>query len=1033
MSKEQVSTFTRLPPKPDHPALEVEVLGRWERDRTFERVRDGNRGGPTWSFIDGPVTANKVLGVHTAWGRTLKDVFQRYKAMRGFDQRYQNGFDCQGLWIEVGVERELGFNSKKEIEAYGLAEFARRCREKVVWSATELTRGCRRLGQWMDWGTDYYTFSDTNIEYIWRFLQIIHERGWLYRGNRSTEWCPRCGTSMSQHELSQADVYRDKTDPSVHVRFPLRERPGESLLIWTTTPWTLPANVAAAVKPDAEYILRDNGTWAARARYPDEQAVTSALGAELVGLAYEGPYDHLSVAPRERHRVIPWDDVSLEEGTGIVHIAPGAGTEDFELAQVHDLPVLVPVDEAGHFYDDYGWLHGLGTVESAEQIVADLAERGRLEAAEEIVHRYPHCWRCQTPLIFRVVDDWFIAVDELRPRLLEANATVNWIPDYMGKLMDDWLRNMGDWNISRRRYFGLPLPFYPCSCGHVTVIGSRRELEERATSPGGLEQLEELHRPWIDAVPIRCESCGSEVTRIPEVGDVWLDAGIVPFSTLGWQNPTRIEGGYATGASKGLSTADLPDHSYWETWFPAAWVSEMREQVRLWFYSQLFMSVALTGKAPFREVLGYEKMLDEHGREMHGSWGNLIEAQDAFTRMGADVMRWQFCSQPPDQNLLFGYGPGHEIKRRLLTLWNSASFLVEYANVQGFRPDYATLSAPPGGDLQPLDRWLVARTRHLIAEATAGYDESMTVTVIRAFDSFVEDLSLWYIRRSRRRFWQEDDVAMRTLWTALVHALQVIAPIIPFLADHLWGNLVAGPCPDAPDSVFLAGWPAALPPDTALLDEMDEVRRVVELGRRARAEAGVKLRQPLRRAYVRGAPKAANHVDEIRDELRVKEIRFDEGPVARATLLPNLPVLGPRLGPKVNEVRTALQAGEYEELPGGGVRVAGVDLGPEDVIRGQRVALEGWASSTAADGPISLALDLSVDDALRLEGRALDLIRTLNDLRKAGGLELTDRIAVTLPEAQADLLAHADWIKEEVLAVALATDSGATEPRITRA
>jgi isoleucyl-tRNA synthetase len=512
---------------------------------------------------------------------------------------------------------------------------------------------------------------------------------------------------------------------------------------------------------------------------------------------------------------------------------------------------------------------------------------------------------------------------------------------------------------------------------------------------------------------------------------VWLDAGIVPFSTLGWQNPRSVEGGYATGASKGLSTADLPDHSYWEKWFPADWVSEMREQVRLWFYSQLFMSVALTGQAPFREVLGYEKMLDEHGREMHGSWGNLIEAEDAFAHMGADVMRWQFCSQPPDQNLLFGYGPGHEIKRRMLTLWNSTSFFVEYANIQAYRPEYATLSTGPKGGLQPLDRWLVARTRQLIAEATAGYDSSLTVTVIRGFEAFVEDLSVWYIRRSRRRFWQEDDVALRTLWWSLVQALQVIAPIAPFLAEHLWHNLVAGPCPDAPDSVFLAGWPLVEAPDTTLLEEMAEVRRVVELGRRARADAGVKLRQPLGRAYVRGAARAGKHVAEIRDELRVKKIGFDEGPVSRATLLPNLPVLGPRLGPKVNEIRAALQAGRYEELPGGGVRVEGLDLAPEDVIRGERVALEGWA--TAAEGPISLALDLAMDDELRLEGRVLDVIRALNDLRKSAGLELTDRITVTLPGTEADLLGHADWIKEEVLAVSVDTDPGTTEPRIARA
>ena len=354
--------------------------------------------------------------------------------------------------------------------------------------------------------------------------------------------------------------------------------------------------------------------------------------------------------------MIPWDEVTLDQGTGVVHIAPGCGGEDFELSKVHNLDVLTPVDEAGRFYDDYGWLHGLSTVEAADQLIGNLGERGLLVESGLYEHAYPHCWRCDTPLIFRLSDDWFISVEELRPQLLAANQDVEWTPAYMGKRMDDWLNNMGDWNISRRRYYGLPLPFYPCSCGHLNVIGSRAELEERATE--GLEQLEELRRPWIDEVPIACESCGEPVRRVVEVGDVWLDAGIVPFSTLGWQNPTFVPQGYATGAAKGLTTADLHDHAYWEEWFPADWVSEMREQIRLWFYSQHFMSVVLTGRAPYRKVLGYEKMLDETGREMHGSWGNMIEAEDAFERMGADVMRWQFCAQPPDRNLLFGFGPG---------------------------------------------------------------------------------------------------------------------------------------------------------------------------------------------------------------------------------------------------------------------------------------------------------------------------------------------------------------------------------------
>jgi isoleucyl-tRNA synthetase len=1003
--------FRSLPPVPDHPTLEEEILASWEERETFRRLRELNAGGPPWSFVDGPVTANKTLGVHTAWGRTLKDVFQRYKALRGFDQRYQNGFDCQGLWIEVGVERELGLNSKREIEEYGLDRFARKCREKVAFSAAELIRGSKRLGQWMDWGNDYYTFSDTNIEYIWRFLKIVHERGWLYRGHRSTEWCPRCGTSISAHEL--VGSYEDRTDPSLFVRLPLVDRPGEALTVWTTTPWTLPANVAAAVHPEKEYGRRENGEWVAVERYPGERFSERLLGSDLVGWRYAGPFDQLPAAAGVEHRVIPWDDVSMEEGTGIVHIAPGCGAEDFELSKVHDLPVVMPVDEAGRFYDAFGWLHGLSTAESAEQIAADLADRGHLVAAEEIEHRFPFCWRCHTPLIFRIADDWFIAVDEIRPQLLGANAEVEWTPAYFAKRMEDWLRNMGDWNISRRRYFGLPLPIYPCSCGHVTVVGSRAELAERATT--ALEGLEELHRPWIDAVEIRCERCGAEgVRRIPEIGDVWLDAGIVPFSTLGWQNNEWVEGGYATGASAGLSGADLPDHAYWETWFPADWVSEMREQIRLWFYSQLFMSVALVGRAPFRSVLGYEKMLDEHGREMHGSWGNLIPAEEAFSRMGADVMRWQYCDQPPDRDLLFGYGPAHEIKRKLLTLWNSVRFLVEYGNIERFAPTYADLETGPAGlELRPLDRWLVARTEALVAEATDALEAQLTHRLIAAFDAFVGDLSNWYIRRSRRRFYSFDEAAFRTLWFALVQALRVVSPVMPFLAEHLWRNLVGEPCDGAPESVFLAGWPEVREPDRRLLEEMEEVRRIVELGREARGTAGVKLRQPLRRVYVRGAQLARAHAAEIAEELRVEEVGFDEGPVARVRILPNLRALGPRLGRKIPEIRAALERGEYEELRDGRLRVAGEELGPDDLIRGERVEVEGWA--IADDGQLSVALDTEIDAELELRGRAYDLIHAVNTMRKDAGLALTDRIVLTLPP-DGELLRHEDWIKSETLA-----------------
>ncbi|HEY5296226.1 MAG TPA: isoleucine--tRNA ligase [Gaiellaceae bacterium] len=999
--------FTPLPDKPDHPTLELEILDWWEREDIFTRLRERNSGGPHWSFVDGPVTANKSLGVHTAWGRTLKDVFQRYKALRGYDQRYQNGFDCQGLWIEVGVERELGLNSKPEIEEYGLEAFARKCRDVVVWSSEEITRGCKRLGQWMDWGNDYFTFSDTNIEYIWRFLKTVHERGWLYAGHRSTEWCPRCGTSISQHELTGS--YVDRADPSLYVRFPLLDRPGESIVIWTTTPWTLPANVAAAVNPKEDYGRRLNGEWVAAPRYPDEQFAETLRGSELVGWRYEGPFDDLGPGAAVEHRVIPWDDVAMDEGTGVVHIAPGCGGEDFELSRVHDLPVLTPVDEAGRFYDDYGWLHGTSTVEAAEQIIGRLEEKGRLVEAGLYEHRYPECWRCHTPLIFRIADDWFISVEELRPQLIEANTSIEWVPAYFEKRMEDWLRNMGDWNISRRRYYGLPLPIYPCTCGHTTLIGSKAELAERAIE--GMDQLEELRRPWIDRVPIRCEACGEPVTRIPEVGDVWLDAGIVPFSTLGWQNPAWIDEGYATGAAKGLTKADLPDHAYWEKWFPADWVTEMREQIRLWFYSQLFMSVALIGRAPFKRVLGYEKMFDETGREMHGSWGNMIAAEEAFEQMGADVMRWQYCQQPPYQDLWFGFGPAHEVKRKLLTLWNSVKFFVDYANIESFVPSWEHVE--PQGELRTLDRWLVERTKQLVAETTEAYEATLTMDVIRAFDAFVDDLSNWYIRRSRRRFYSSDPAAFQTLWFALVRSLQTISPVLPFLAEHLWQNLV----PDGPASVHLAPWPDVEEPDRELLAEIAQVRRVVELGYRARSASGLKLRQPLRRLVVDGpAGRAEGHSDEIAEELRVKEIVFGQVEASELRVKPNLPLLGPRLGAALRDVRERLLKGEFEELDGGRFAVGGHVLEPGEVLV-ERIGREGWA--VASEDGVTVALDTVLDDELLLEGRLYDRIHQVNVLRKESGLEITDRIRLWLPDH--DLLDRfSDRLAAETLAVELA-------------
>jgi isoleucyl-tRNA synthetase len=1009
--------FAPLPPVPDHPRLEEEILQWWEDEQVFQQLRDKNRGGPKFRFMDGPITANAPAGVHHGLGRTLKDVFQRYKALRGHDLRYQNGFDSQGLHVEVQVEKGLGLNSKREIEEYGIAEFARRCREFVAHFAGIQTEQSKRLGMWMDWENSYFTFSDTNIEYIWRFLKNVHERGWLYKGHRSTQWCPRCGTSLSKHEQAGDENYEELEHPSLYVRFPLIEREGEALVVWTTTPWTLPANVAAAVKPDAEYGRNENGDWVAVDVFPEGDYDELLRGRDLVGLHYHTPFEELPAQQGVEHRVIPWDEVALDEGTGIVHIAPGAGAEDFELSRVHGLAVLTPIDESGRFLPGYGEFEGRTTEAVAEPVQEWLHEHELLVEAGTIRHRYPVCWRCRTPLVFRVVDDWFISAAEIRQLMLAGNDEVAWQPPQYKKRMDDWLRNMSDWNISRRRYFGLPLPFYPCGCGRLNVIGSRAELDERAVS--GLDQLEELHRPWIDAVTIRCEDCGAEVTRIEEVGDAWLDAGIVHFSTLGWENPEWVTEGNATGAARGLTHADLPDHVYWEEWFPADWVSEGRAQIRLWFYSQCFMALSLVGRQPYMRVLTYENLLDETGREMHKSWGNAIELNEALDRMGADVMRWLYCEQNPAQELRFGYSLADDVKRRLLTFWNSVSFFATYANIARFDP------STPAGELRPLDRWLASRTSAFVTEATEHYERYWTPGVIASFERFVDDLSNWYIRRTRRRFWDGDQAALWALWEALGAALQVIAPVMPFLADYLWRNLVS-----ADKSLFLEPWPEPGEVDERLNADVGAVRQIVELGRQARATSGLKFRQPLRRVVVEGADGARSYADEIAEELRVKEVEFGDVEASELRVKPNLPVLGPKLGAALRDVREALARGEFEELDGGRFRVGEHELSPDEVLV-ERAGKEGWAVASA--NGFTVALDTALDSELELEAAVLDLIHQLNAMRKEQGLELTDRIRIKLPATLSELLRHDDWIKQETLAIEIEIDGDITEPQISKA
>ena len=1043
--------FHEVSTRPDYVALEREAQRLWEEVGAFERLREQTRGGPRWSFLDGPITANGPMGVHHAWGRTLKDVYNRYHALLGHELRWQQGFDCQGLWVEVQVEKELGFADKRQIEAYGVANFVERCKERVFRFADLISRQSQRLGYWMDWSDSYYTLSDENNYGIWGFLKRCHERGWLERGHDVMPWCPRCGTALSEHEIA-TEGYAERTHLALTVAFPLLDRPGEALLAWTTTPWTLPANVAAAVHPELVYVRveesqeprAENSTlntrrsfWLVKealGRLPSRDGWTvleERRGAELVGWRYGGPFDGLEAQRGLEHRVLAWEEVSAEEGTGVVHIAPGAGREDYALGRAGGLATLAPLDEHGVYGPGYGWLSGLRAAEVPERVAEDLARRGLLFARAPHTHRYPVCWRCGTDLVFRLVDEWLIRMDELRGPMMDAARDSAWVPGFGLERELDWLRNMGDWMISKKRYWGLALPIYPCdACGHVTVVGSREELRERAAA--GWEEFEghTPHRPWVDAVRVACERCGAPTARVPDVGNPWLDAGIVAFSTLGY----------------------LRDRAEWERWFPADLVLEsFPGQFRNWFYALLAMSVALEGRSPFRRLLGYATVKDERGEEMHKSKGNAIPFEQAADWLGVEPLRWLFAGAALERNLLFGRGLVEEAARRLQPLWEVYRFFVTYANLEAERLPPATWrgwrgdagGAPGAGSL---DAWLLARLDALVAAARARLDACDGRGYTLEVETFLDDLSNWYVRRARRRFWgaargttpEDQRAAFATLHTALATLARLLAPVLPFLSEALYQNLVRTADPDAPLSVHLAGFPAPRGLDTAVLDEVALVRRVAALGRAARKQAGLRVRLPLARMLAvagdaRERAALLRHRDDLLEELNIKALELLDSTdgLLRYRLRPNLRRLGPRLGARLPELRAALErltpaqaarlatsaaTGGPVDLELGGETLA---LTPEDLLVESR-PLEGYAA--AQDGGLQVALDTRLDDALRREGQARDLVRAVQEARKQAGLAVSARIGLRLAPAPGlePLLAEwGDYLRGETLAQAL--------------
>jgi len=1117
--------FKQVPNKVDFVKQEREVLEFWKKTAAFEKMRALRRDGPRWSFMDGPMTANNPMGVHHGWGRSYKDLFNRFWTMRGHHTRYQNGYDCQGLWVEVEVERELGFKSKKDIEDYGLAEFVLKCKQRVLQYAATITEQSQRLGYWMEWddsdklrwladklaedpeqeieyqgpggtmkgtveqvvghlgmpevGGSYYTFSNENNYMIWTFLKKCWGRGWVYRGADVMPWCPRCATAISQHEIV-TDGYAELTHPSVTLRFPLRGREGESLLVWTTTPWTLTSNVAAAVGPDLVYLKVKQGdevlylSEGTKHMLLGEYEVLEELkGAEMEGWAYDGPFDELPAAQElgghtelheltegieqsaaQAHRVITWDEVGEAEGTGIVHIAPGCGAEDFQLGKEHGFPLLAPLDDEGYFVDGFGWLTGNNVADVARSIFDDLDHKDLLYNVENYTHRYPTCWRCQTELVFRLVDEWFISMGEvydkpreqltaeekdrsLRYQIMDVVDQIRWVPEFGYAREMDWLRNMHDWMISKKRYWGLALPIWVCEdCGHWLVVGDEHELAERAVE--GWEQFEghTPHRPYIDAVKLACPECEGRMSRLPDVGNPWLDAGIVNFSTLHYR--------------------DDPD--YWEKWYPADWISEsFPGQFRNWFYSLLAMGTVMDSSPPFKEVFSYATLLAEDGREMHKSWGNAIEFNEAADKMGVDVMRWQFFAHKPENNLLFGYNRAEEVRRQfLIPLWNVYSFLTTYANLDGWRPEVAEFDpahpegATPRGK-NPLDRWVLARLNEVVGDVTQALENSDPFAATLTVEPFLDDLTNWYVRRSRRRFWKSEQdsdkrAAYATLYHVLVKFARLLAPFAPFVSEVMYQNLVRSFFKQAHESVHMTDWPQvdAAAVDEALTREMSLARQVASLGLSARSGAGLKVRQPLAKALVHSAEggKLPDYLAEIvADELNVKDLAF----VKKASELvdykvqPDNKLLGPKLGadfPKLREALAALDATAVSALVAAGetvpVKVGGkqVELAPEELLVNTEPA-EGLA--VAAEKGVTVAVDTVLTPELRAEGLAREIVRRVQSMRKNADFNIEDRIT-TYYQAEGELAAvfetWGDYLKNETLSTELVAGKPPAEAHV---
>ena len=1024
--------FGPVDPDLDLPALEERGLARWRQREVIEETARLRKDGEPWVFYEGPPTANGRPGLHHVWARAFKDLFPRFQTMRGRNVPRKGGWDCHGLPVELEIEKELGLGTKAEIEAYGIEAFNQRCRESVLRYVEDWSSLTSRSGVWIDTADAYWTLSNDYIESVWWIVRQLWDRELLYEGHRVTPYCGRCGTALSSHEVAQG--YRDVVDPSIYVRFPLTgEAPDADLLVWTTTPWTLISNVAAAVGPELAYVRvadpeggRDLvlGEAAAERLYADAPVLDRWTGRDLVGWHYDRPFEFLSAGTASHAwRVVAADYVSVDDGSGIVHIAPAFGEEDAQVGRAEGLPVLNPVDADATFDPQVPPWQGRFVKDADPEIIADLRSRGLLVAERPYEHAYPHCWRCGTPLIYWAKTSWFVRTEATKGQLLAQNERIGWYPEHIkhGRF-GKWLEGNVDWALSRDRYWGTPLPIWRCGgCHEETCVGSVAELSSLAGRD--LSALD-LHRPYVDDVTWTCraDGCQGTVRRLAPVLDAWFDSGSMPSAQF--HHPFADDGRFDAS-------------------FPADFICEAIDQTRGWFYSLLAVNTLVFDSTPYRNVVCLGHIVDEQGQKMSKSRGNVIDPWEIFTRFGADALRWYFFSsgQPWTPRRVYEEGIRESTRQTLLTLWNVFSFFVTYADLDGWGAPTDAASSSGPAPTHVLDRWVLSELDDTVAAVTQALDDFDALGGATRLARFVDDLSNWYVRRSRPRFWKSSDAdAHATLHRCLVVTSQLLAPFCPFLADELYVTLTGE------TSVHLSDWPAVAAPgtpgahDAELAAQMDAARRLVALGRAARTEAKVKTRQPLGRALVLhpGVSLGDDVEDEIASELNVKAIDDVDTLSGLITwvVVPNFRALGPRLGPKVNDVKKALAEADGSALQralesDGFVEVAGERLTADDVdLRATHHA--DYALSE--EGGWAVALDLTLDDALRDEGLARELVRSLNDLRKAQGLAIADRIAVTVStddDTWRAIERHLTYVSGEVLATSLTRSDAGGEHALT--